>query len=127
MMAKKKPGGKSIATRFQPGNRGGPGNPMASRIYHRRQLLQDAVSDEDFTAIVDKIVKDAKGGDLSAAKFLIERVAGSEKGNDGLFSADEVRDKMALVLNAILACISDDEEKQKVISIFRGGDRDSQG
>ena len=67
-------GGRDPATgRFLTGNNGGPGSDKGSK----RQLISNAfyaaVTPTDMTAIVKKLVENAKGGDPRAAAALLER------------------------------------------------------
>ncbi len=65
------PGGQ-----FAPGNKGGPGNPHAKRVARLRGLLLNAVSDEDLKAVVNKLVEQAKAGDMAAIRELLQRLLG---------------------------------------------------
>jgi hypothetical protein len=58
------------ATRFKAGN---PGRPRGSR--NRVTALLDVLADGDLEAIYSKIIGMAKGGDLVAAKMVLDRVA----------------------------------------------------
>jgi hypothetical protein len=59
---------------FKPGCSGNPsGKPKGCR--NRATALIEAIADGDLAAIVAKIVEQAKGGDLGAAKLIFDRVA----------------------------------------------------
>src|SRR5262249_8563515 len=62
--------------RFTRGNKGGPGNPFNRRVAALRQLLLERVSDDDLAAIVDRLVQQAKEGDLAAAQLLLSDTVG---------------------------------------------------
>lgn len=62
--------------RFLPGNKAGQGNPHAARVRQLRSLLLDAVTDDDFRAVVAKLVQAAKVGDLPSIKELLDRLLG---------------------------------------------------
>ena len=49
-----------------------------------RRLLTESVSDEDFRAVILALVTSAKGGDLGAAKLLIDRCCGKPSVADEL-------------------------------------------
>ena len=68
--------GRDSAGRFAKGNSGGPGNPYAARVARLRSAMLDAVTDEDFTAIVRKLVELAKGGDMAAIREVMTRTVG---------------------------------------------------
>lgn len=68
--------GRDDRGRFAEGNRGGPGNPHAKRVAKLRSALLDAVTEDDLQAIIAALVRKAKGGDIMAAKILLDRVLG---------------------------------------------------
>jgi hypothetical protein len=71
------PGATSTASqrdgkgRFAKGNKGGPGCPFNRRVAALRKLLVECVSDDDLTAIVDRLVAQAKEGDMAAIKLVL--------------------------------------------------------
>jgi hypothetical protein len=69
-------GGRSEKGRFAAGNKGGPGNPYARRVAVLRAALLEAVTPADMKAIVAKLVRKAKSGDIRAAREIIERTLG---------------------------------------------------
>ena len=64
------------ARRFACGNIGGPGNPHAKQVGALRAALLAAVSTDDLTAIVGKLVELAKGGDVRAIREVLDRTLG---------------------------------------------------
>lgn len=64
--------------RFAPGNAGGPGNPYGQRVAELRAALLDAVTPDDLTAIIRRLVEAAKAGDVAAAKLVLDRLFGRE-------------------------------------------------
>lgn len=56
--------------------RGGPGNPQAAQVQRYRRAIWAAVSEEDVQQVILAMVKEAKAGDVAAAKVVLERVAG---------------------------------------------------
>ena len=69
--------GREAATgRFAAGNTFGEGNPHHKRVAELRSALLDAISPEDVRAIVEQLVQKAKGGDLAAAREVLDRCLG---------------------------------------------------
>src|SRR5207302_545944 len=62
--------------RFAKGNAGGPGNPFGRKVAAMRQVVQEAVSEEDLRAIVGKLVEQAKEGNIAAAKLVLAYAVG---------------------------------------------------
>ncbi len=62
--------------RFVAGNKSGHGNPFARRTARMRSFLLEAVTDEDMQIIAQKLVEQAKAGDLAAMKLLFGYVIG---------------------------------------------------
>ena len=69
-------GTRDTKGRFAKGNPGGPGNPYAKQVARIRSLITDAVSEEDLRAVIGALVAKARGGDVSAARVLFDRIAG---------------------------------------------------
>lgn len=69
-------GGRAPNGRFAPGNRGGPGNPLAGKIGKLRAALVAAVTEEDIREIARSLIEAAKGGDVRAVKELLDRTIG---------------------------------------------------
>ncbi|MCE5302848.1 MAG: hypothetical protein LLF97_07030 [Planctomycetaceae bacterium] len=70
------PNGRDAHGRFAKGNAGGPGNPFARQAQHLRGALFAAVTTADLKAVVTKLVQLAKGGDVQAAKVVLDRALG---------------------------------------------------
>src|SRR5262245_49502403 len=68
--------GRDTRGRFAAGNVGGPGNPFTRRTARLRQLLVEAVSDQDLKDVIAMLVRQAKEGDVAAAKVLLSYVVG---------------------------------------------------
>jgi hypothetical protein len=62
--------------RFLPGNPGGPGNPQACNVATWRKTLAEAVSAEDITQVVQRLVAAAKAGEPWAVRELLDRLLG---------------------------------------------------
>jgi hypothetical protein len=68
--------GRDANGRFAKGNRGGPGNPFARQCAAFRKALCQSVTEEDMHAIACQLVKQAREGNLAAAKLLLAYVVG---------------------------------------------------
>jgi len=68
--------GQDARGRFAPGNRLGKGNPLAGRAAKIRAVLLRKLTPKDAAAIADKLIADAKAGDLAAIKELFDRTIG---------------------------------------------------
>jgi hypothetical protein len=68
--------GRAANGRFQPGNPGGPGNPLGGRIAAARGVLRDRITDDDLTAFWDRVIAMAKDGHWQAIKLVLSYVAG---------------------------------------------------
>jgi hypothetical protein len=68
--------GRDSKGRFTRGNKGGPGSPFNRRVAALRQLLLERVSDDDLAAIVDRLVQQAREGDLAAVKLVLSYTVG---------------------------------------------------
>jgi hypothetical protein len=62
--------------RFAIGNRGGPGNPRAGQVEKYRAAIFAAVSEDDVARVIRALVKAAIGGDVAAAKVVLDRCLG---------------------------------------------------
>jgi hypothetical protein len=72
--------GRDVATgRFVKGWRGGPGNPLARRTADIRRTLMDTVTDDDLRQLVRTLVDKGKGGDVIAAREVLDRLVGKPK------------------------------------------------
>ena len=69
-------GDRDARGRFTTGNPGGPGNPYPKQVARIRSLIRESVSDQDLRAIVNKLVEQAKAGDIQAAREVLNRLAG---------------------------------------------------
>ena len=67
---------RAAGGRFRKGNAGGPGNPFARRMAAMRQVLLDAVTDEEMRVVVGQLMVMAKLGDLAAIKLVLQYTLG---------------------------------------------------
>jgi hypothetical protein len=68
--------GRGPDGRFVTGNCGGPGAPLSGKIAKLRAALVSAVEPADFIAIGKVLIRQARGGNLDAARVLFDRVLG---------------------------------------------------
>ena len=71
--------GRESNGRYVKGNRGGPGNPFARQVAAFRVCLINCVTQDDFKAIVYRLVERAKCGNLQAIKLLFSYMLGTPK------------------------------------------------
>jgi hypothetical protein len=69
-------GGRDSHGRFAQGNRGGPGNPFARQVAALRKTLLAAVTPEDLEAVTRELIRQAKEGNVAAAKLLLSYALG---------------------------------------------------
>lgn len=103
---------------FRPGQSGNPrGKPKGSR--HATTVLAEQLLSSDIEAVVAKVVKKAKGGDMAAARLILDRVVPARRGRAVRFSLPPVRAPSDVVsalaaVTAAVGCgeISSDEALQ---------------
>ena len=83
-------GGRDTQGRFAKGNAGGPGNPHAQQVARLRSALLEGVTPKDLNKIVAKLVKMAKGGNVVAAKEVLDRCLGKSRAEVELTQRSEV-------------------------------------
>jgi hypothetical protein len=71
--------GRDQNGRFAQGNQGGPGNPFARQVAALRKALLDKVTPEDIQAIAEKLILQAKCGNVQAAKLVLSYTIGKPK------------------------------------------------
>lgn len=74
--------GRDDRGRFVKGNPGGPGNPLGARVAKLRGALLEAVTPEDVRAVARALVEAAKGGNVQAAREVLQRVLGAPEALD---------------------------------------------
>ncbi|MBI1900480.1 MAG: hypothetical protein HYS13_05110 [Planctomycetia bacterium] len=72
------PSGRNANGKFAPGNLGGPGRPRRAVERDYLAALSDAVSLDDWKAVVARAVADAKAGDARARDWLSRHVLGAD-------------------------------------------------
>lgn len=68
--------GRGALGRFAKGNPGGPGNPFASMVNKLRREALAAVNADELRALIRKLYEQAIGGDVNAARVLLDRLLG---------------------------------------------------
>ncbi len=68
--------GRGPDGRFLPGNKLAKGNPYARKVAALRSALFSAVKPADLVSVVGKMLALAVGGDVQAAKLILDRVLG---------------------------------------------------
>ena len=93
---------------FQPGR---SGNPAGKRPGTRHQitLLAERLLSDDVEGVVQKVVEAAKGGDMSAARIVLDRVAPPRRGRSVAVALPEVRTPKGVTdaLAAVVAAMAD--------------------
>jgi hypothetical protein len=69
-------GGRDAHGRFAKGNAGGPGNPFARQVAALRSAMLASVTEEDLGAVARELVRQAREGNLAAAKLLLSYTLG---------------------------------------------------
>jgi hypothetical protein len=106
--------GRDSRGRFAKGNKGGPGNPFARKVAALRQAFVSFVSEDDLKHIVFVIKMRAEGGDMAAAKLLLQYALGkpAEAMDPDRVDADEweklqeharPHEEMAAIMNGVPA------------------------
>lgn len=81
--------------RFLPGTAPGPGNPYARRVAALRAALLEAVTEDDIREIVQALVRQAKAGEVVAAREVLLRVLGKPLEADILERLEALEEVMA--------------------------------
>lgn len=93
--------GRDARGRFTKGNPGGPGNPAAKRVAALRMALLEAVTEDDMRVIVRRLVKEAKAGNIQAAREVLLRTLGRPLEADLVERLDELEDILTQRLEAV--------------------------
>lgn len=68
--------GRQQNGQFAPGNPGGHGSAATGKARHWKKLLHDAVTDEDFNAVIAVLLAEAKAGNPKLIVELLDRLIG---------------------------------------------------
>lgn len=88
--------GRGAAGRFAKGNAGGPGNPLGKQVAALRAAMLAAVTPEDMKVLVQKLVQQAKDGNIAAAKEILDRCLGRPLEADLLERIEALEDRKPL-------------------------------
>ena len=78
------PNGRGPDGRFTPGNKAATGNPYAKKVSRLRAALIGAVKPADIDKIIKVLIREAKTGDVSSIRELLDRVLGKPTQTDVL-------------------------------------------
>jgi hypothetical protein len=96
--------------RGKPFPKGRSGNPVGMRpgTRHRMTLLAEELMTDDVKAVIAKVVRKAKAGDMSAARMILDRIVPPRKGRAVLFPLPPIKTTGDVVsaLAAITAAMS---------------------
>ena len=98
--------GANQVGRFRKGESGNPaGKPKGAR--HKLTVLAEKLMADDAEAIVRKVVEAAKGGDLTAARLVLDRIAPARRDNPVSFDLPEITTaaEASKVIAALLAAV----------------------
>lgn len=92
--------------RWRPGQSGNPaGKPRGAR--HKTTLLAEKLMQDDAEAVVNAVLTAAKGGDMTAARIVLDRLSPARRDNPVAFplptieSAGDAAGAMAAILAAV--------------------------
>jgi hypothetical protein len=94
--------GRTGGGRFGPANKHGRGNPLARRQYELRQMLLEAVEPKDVQDIYNVLLKATLGGDVQAARLVLEYALGKPAQALELTGAEGSRLGGDLTLQAVI-------------------------
>jgi hypothetical protein len=75
-------GHRDLKSRWKPGNKAGRGNPLAKQVQAIRVALVSAVTAADIQAVIQRLLQQAKAGDVASAKIIFERAVGPAEALD---------------------------------------------
>jgi len=98
-----KNGPQTAPGRFQPGNPGGPGRPAGSR--NKATVMLDHLAEGEGAEVLRSVLTGAKGGDMAAARIILDRVWPARKSRPVSLSLPEIRTAADVV--AALGAVAD--------------------
>jgi len=118
--------GPNQGGRFQPGQSGNPaGKPRGAR--HKTTLLAEKLMQDDAEAVVKAVVDAAKGGDMTAARIVLDRIAPARRDSPvtialpKIESAADAAKAMAAILAAVASGAvtpSEADQVAKIVAAF---------
>ena len=108
---------------FQPGQSGNPaGKRKGTR--HRATVLAEKLMTDDSEAVVRAVVKAAKGGDMTAARLILDRIAPTRKGRpislpvSSIKTSEEVTEAMSAVVASMASGALTPDEATAVANVI---------
>lgn len=86
--------GKDSRGRFAAGNKLGRGNPLAGRAAQIRAVLLRKLTPKQAEQIADKLISQAKSGDLAAIRELLDRTIGKPTSQELLERIEQVEQEL---------------------------------
>ena len=86
--------GRGRNGKFGPGNKYGKGNPFAKRVARLRSTLFKAVSPADLQEVLAALVRQAKAGDVTSIKEVLQRLLGPPEAVDLIERLDALESKI---------------------------------
>jgi hypothetical protein len=118
--------GPNQGGRFQPGQSGNPaGKPRGAR--HKTTLLAEKLMQDDAADVVKKVIEVAKGGDMTAARIVLDRIAPARRDSPvtialpKIESAADAAKAMAAILSAVASGAvtpSEADQVAKIVAAF---------
>jgi hypothetical protein len=99
--------GPNQGGRFQPGQSGNPaGKPRGAR--HKTTLLAEKLMQGDAADVVKKVIEAAKGGDMTAARIVLDRIAPARRDSPVTIALPKIESAAdaAKAMAAILAVVA---------------------
>lgn len=90
--------GRDANGRFVKGNPGGPGNPYAKRVARFRQILMEAVTEQDLYDLARKLVEKGKEGDVMATREVLDRLMGKPEGTSEMLQIENEMQRILTLL-----------------------------
>ena len=87
--------GRDCHGRFTEQNHFGRGNPYAAKVAKLRSALLEAVSPDDITAVIKKLIAKSKQGDVVCAKEIFDRTLGKPVEYDFVEKLEELEQFLA--------------------------------
>jgi hypothetical protein len=109
-------------TRGKPFGPGNPGKPKGAR--HKTTLLAEKLMQDDAADVVKKVIAAAKGGDMTAARIVLDRIAPARRDSPvtialpKIESAADAAKAMASVLDAVAGGAMTPGEAEQVAKLI---------
>ena len=118
--------GPNQGGRFQPGQSGNPaGKPRGAR--HKTTLLAEKLMQDDAEGVVKRVIEAAKGGDMTAARIVLDRIAPARRDSPVTIALPKIETAAdaAKAMAAILAAVasgavtpSEADQVAKIVAAF---------